>query len=84
MMNAWPVFVGIGIILAVIVWWKRGRRYPQPRKTSGPLILTRQEEPRPQSASIPELSQMARELGTTYSEHDRAANRYVREMMDRQ
>jgi hypothetical protein len=78
-MNAWTAIIGFGLILVIGILWLRGRRYPQPRRDTRPLVLTRYEVSTPQSSHIPELSQMARKLGTTYSEHDRAANRYARE-----
>jgi hypothetical protein len=78
-MNAWIAIIGFGLILILGILWLRFRRIPSPRRDTRPLVLTRYETPTPQSAHIPELSQMARRLGTTYSEHDRAADRYVRE-----
>jgi non-ribosomal peptide synthetase component F len=82
-MNAWTAIIGFGVILILAILWLRGRRIPSPRRDTRPLVLTRYETHMPQSAHIPELSQMARELGKTYSEHDRAANRIVRDLTDK-
>jgi hypothetical protein len=78
-MNAWIAIIGFGLILVIGILWARGRSRPRPRMDTRPLVLTRYETSRPQSDHIPELSQMARSLGATYSEHDRAADRFVRE-----
>jgi hypothetical protein len=83
-MNAWIAIIGFGLILILGILWLHFRRIPSPRRDTRPLVLTRYETPTPQSSHIPELSQMARKLGTTYSEHDRAADRYVREAEGRQ
>jgi hypothetical protein len=79
-MTALLPILGILFILLLIAKWVKGRHYPQPRKVIKPAILTRIEQPRPTSAAIPELAQMARHLGQTYSEHDRAANRIVKNL----